>query len=150
LIYKQRRQLDEAIRYFNEAIAIEPQEIDANYELGKIAREQGNLERALKYFEIVVEQNDKHSASEIWREIGATYLAANALTEAREFLEKFIERRPFDPEGLYLLGQTLKALGETEKSSEMFQRCIEAVETSPEHRRGQERKWAKLASHSKN
>jgi hypothetical protein len=40
--------------------------------------------------------------SEIWREIGATYLAANMLNEAREALEKFVERRAFDPEGLYI------------------------------------------------
>lgn len=145
LLYNQRRQTEEARSHFEKAVEIEPQEIDANYELGKIARAEGDLPTALKRFSIVVEQNDKYAASEIWREIGATYLAAKADAEAREFLEKFIERRPFDPEGLYLLGLTLKEQNQTEAAREMFRRCVEAVQTSPDFRRGVQRKWAKLA-----
>ncbi|MDQ4122849.1 MAG: tetratricopeptide repeat protein [Acidobacteriota bacterium] len=145
ILYKQRRQLDEAVRHFEKAIEIEPQEIEANYELGKIARERGELERALRHFSIVVEQNEKHALNEIWREIGATYFDAGANKEAREFLEKFVERRPFDPEGLFRLGQTLKALNLNDDAREMFRRCIEAVQTSPDYRRGQQRKWAKMA-----
>ena len=145
LLYKQRRQTDKAVGHFERAIAIDSQEIDANYELGKIARENGDLPKALEHFSIVAEQNDKYAQSEIWREIGATYLAAGANTEAREFLEKFVERRPFDPEGLYYLGNTLKNLNLNDQAREMFQRCVEAVQTSPDYRRGQQRKWARLA-----
>jgi tetratricopeptide (TPR) repeat protein len=145
LLYNQRRQMEEARTHFEKAVEIEPQEIDANYELGRIAREKGDLEAALKRFSIVVEQNDKYAASEIWREIGATYLAAKAYAEAREFLEKFIQRRPFDPEGLYLLGQTLNAQNEPQAAREMFRRCVEAVQTSPDFRRGMQRKWGRLA-----
>jgi tetratricopeptide (TPR) repeat protein len=145
LIYKQRHQTEEALKHFQKAVEIEPTEIDANYELGKLARERGDLQESINRFSVVVEQNDKHSLSEIWREIGATYLAANMLAEAREALEKFIERRPFDPEGLYHLGQTLKAQGETEKAREMFNRCVEAVQTSPDYRRYEQKKWAGLA-----
>ncbi|MEP6923616.1 MAG: tetratricopeptide repeat protein [Pyrinomonadaceae bacterium] len=146
LLYNQRRQTDEARKHFEKAVEIEPQEIDANYELGKIARQTGDLQTALARFSVVAEQNDKYAGSEIWREIGTTYFAAKAYGEAREFLEKFIERRPFDPEGLYLLGQTLKSQGENEKAREMFRRCVEAVQTSPDYRRGTQRKWGRLAN----
>lgn len=145
LIYKQRRQIDQATKYFNEALEIDRQEIDANYEMGKIARENNDLPGALERFAIVAEQNDKHAQSEIWREIGATYFDAKAYTEAREFLEKFVERRPFDPEGLYYLGRTLQEIGERDSAQEMFRRCLEAAQTSPDYRRGQQRKWGKLA-----
>lgn len=145
LLYKQRRQIEDAVKHFNRAIEIESQEIDANYELGKIARESGEYEKALNHFSIVAEQNDHYSTDEIWREIGATYLNANAPAEACEFLGKFIERRPHDPEGLYLYGQALLKNGETAKAHESFQRCIEAAKTSPDYRRGQQRRWAKLA-----
>lgn len=145
MLYKQRRQFEEAVRHFEKAIEIEPQEIEANYELGKIARERGDFERALQHFSIVIEQNEKHALNEIWREIGATYFDAKAYAEAREFLEKFVERRPFDPEGLFRLGQTLKALNLNEEAREMFSRCVEAVQTSPDYRRGQQRKWARMA-----
>jgi tetratricopeptide (TPR) repeat protein len=145
ILYKQRRQFDEAVRHFEKAIEIEPQEIEANYELGKIARERGELEGALRHFSIVAEQDEKHALNEIWREIGATYFDADAFAEAREFLEKFVERRPFDPEGLFRLGQTLKALNLNDEAREMFRRCIEAVQTSPDYRCGLQRKWGKLA-----
>lgn len=145
LLYKQRHQLEEVVKHFVRALEIDKQEIEANYEMGKIERERGNLPSALEHFSIVVEQNEKYALNEIWREIGATYLAAEAYKEAEEFLAKFVERRPFDPEGLYYFGQTLKALNRQDEAREMFRRCLEAVQTSPDYRRSGQRKWARMA-----
>ena len=145
LIYLQRRQEAKALEHFNKAVEIDKNEIDANYELGKIARTKGNLQQALEHFSIVVEQNDKHALSEIWREIGATYLAANMLTEARQALEKYIERRPVDAEGLYYLGKVLKSQGENDKAREVFEQAIESAKSSPDYRRREIKNWGKLA-----
>jgi tetratricopeptide (TPR) repeat protein len=145
LIYLQRKQEAKALEHLNRAIEIDKSEIDANYELGKIARQKGNLQEALNHFSIVVEQNDKHALSEIWREIGATYLEANMLAESREALEKFVERRAFDAEGLYYLGVVFKAQGETDKAREMFEQAIESARNSPDFRRRELRRWSKLA-----
>ncbi len=78
LIYLQRRQEAQAVEHLTKALEIDETEIDANYEMGKIERGRGNLQQALDRFAIVVEQNDKHAVSEVWREIGVTYLAANS------------------------------------------------------------------------
>jgi tetratricopeptide (TPR) repeat protein len=145
LIYLGRKQETKALEHLNRAIEIDANEIDANYELGKIARQKGNLQQALNHFSIVVEQNDKHSLSEIWREIGATYLAANMLAESREALEKFVERRPVDSEGLYYLGKVFKAQGEMDKAREMFEQAIESARNSPDYRRRELKHWSKLA-----
>jgi Flp pilus assembly protein TadD len=146
LIYLERRQEPRALEHLNKAIEIDPNEIDANYELGKIARKKGELQQAIEHFSKVVEQNDKHSLSEVWREIGATYLEAGMLAEAREALEKFVERRSFDAEGLYYLGKVLKQQGETEKAREMFEQAVDSAKTSPEFRRRSDiRFWSKLA-----
>jgi len=145
LIYLQRRQEAKALEHLNKAYEIDSEEIDANYELGKIERARGNLQEALNHFSVVVEQNDKHSLSEVWREIGATYLEANMLTEARDALEKYVERRAFDSEGLYYLGKVLKAQGETERAREMFQQAVESAKTSPDYRQRDLRYWSKLA-----
>ena len=145
LIYLQRRQEAKAIEHLNKAYEIDQEEIDANYELGKIERAKGNLQEALNHFSVVVEQNDKHALSEVWREIGATYREANMLTEARDALEKFVERRSFDSEGLYYLGKVLKGQGETERAREMFQQAVEAGKNSPDYRRRDIGVWVKLA-----
>ena len=146
LIYLGRRQETRAVEHLNKAFEIDPGEIDANYELGKAARGNGDLQKAIEHFSNVVEQNDKHSLSEVWREIGATYLEAGMLAEAREALEKFVDRRSFDAEGLYYLGRVLKQQGETEKAREMFEQAVESAKTSPEFRRRDNiRHWSKLA-----
>ncbi len=145
IIYLQRRQESKALEHLTEAFEIDPAEIDANYELGKIARVKGELQSALDHFAVVVEQNDKYALSEIWREIGATYLAANMLSEARDALEKFTERRAADVEGLYYLGQTLKAQGENQKASEVFAEAVASAKASPDFRRRNTRHWSKLA-----
>jgi tetratricopeptide (TPR) repeat protein len=144
LIYKQRRQDARALEYFQQAYEIDPEEIDANYELGRVARARGELQQALDHFAVVVEQNDKHSVSEIWREIGATYLEAGMPAEARDALEKFVDRRSFDPEGLYYLGKAFAALGEDEKAREKFGEAIDAG-LAPSHQRRDASHWRKLA-----
>jgi hypothetical protein len=145
LIFQHRRQYTEAISRFQQAVEIAHDETDAHFQLGRIAREQGRLQDAIDCFGVVLSQDDKHSRSEIWREVGATYLAAEMYTEAREALEKFVERRAYDPEGLYHYGKTLEHLGEQQQAHEIFSRCIEAVKTMPHYHYGDQRKWQKLA-----
>jgi tetratricopeptide (TPR) repeat protein len=145
LIYQYRRQYTEAISRFEKAVQIADDETDAHFQLGRIAREQGRLQDAINYFSVVLEQDDKHAHSEIWREIGATYLAASMFADAKEALSKFIDRRPYDPEGLYHYGKTLEQLGQLEEAREMFGRCVEAVKTMPSYRYREQRKWDKLA-----
>ncbi len=145
LIYQYRRQYSEAISRFQKAVQIADDETDAHFQLGRIAREQSRLQDAINYFSIVLEQDEKHSHSEIWREIGATYLAASMFDDAENALEKFIDRRPYDPEGLYYLGKTLEQLGKRDEAREIFNRCIEAVQTMPSYRYREHRKWDKLA-----
>jgi tetratricopeptide (TPR) repeat protein len=145
LIYLQRRQETEAWQHFTRAIEIDPEEIDARFQLGRLCRERGQLQEAIDHFGVVVAQDAKYGQHEVWREIGATYLAANMLPEAKESLTRYVENRPFDPEGLYHLGQTLLKTGETAEAREMFQRCLEAVQTMPYYRRHEGRRWRKLA-----
>jgi tetratricopeptide (TPR) repeat protein len=145
LIYQYRRQYAEAISRFQKAVEIAHDETDAHFQLGRIAREQGRLQDAINHFGVVLEQDEKHAHSEIWREIGATYLAASMFVEAKDALEKFTDRRPYDPEGLYYYGKTLEQLGPRDEAREVFGRCVEAVKTMPSYRYREQRKWDKLA-----
>ena len=112
LIYKKRRQHEKALEHFTKAFEIDNEEIDANYELGRIARENKDLQKAIEHFSVVVEQDETYSSSEVWREIGATYLEADMFAEAQEALDRFELKRPYDAEGLYYLGTLHKKKGE--------------------------------------
>src|SRR5439155_10857234 len=145
LIYQQRRQYTEAIRQFQDAVKIDPKETDAHFQLGRMALEQGRLKDAFACFQTVVDQNEKHSSSEILRELGAMYLTAKQYQDARRELAVYIERRPYDPEGLYYFGQTLERLGDKTTAREMYARAVEAARATPRFRRGYTDKWSRLA-----
>jgi tetratricopeptide (TPR) repeat protein len=145
LIYQQRRQYSAAIERFKKAVAIDPGETDAHFQLARIAREQGRLADALASFQTVMDQDDKHSQNEILRELGAVYLAARQYEHARSFLAEYLERRPYDPEGLYYLGQALEGLDRAGEARQAYLRTAEAVNTAPRFRRRVVAKWSRLA-----
>lgn len=145
LIAQDRRQYSEAVERFNKAVAINPGETDALFELGRIARKQGRLNDALGHFQIVFDQDDKHHQSEILRELGALYLAAKQFEHAANELATYIERRPYDPEGLYYYGQALEGLNRIPEAVEMYKRCVESASTAPRYIQRLVAQWSRLA-----
>jgi tetratricopeptide (TPR) repeat protein len=145
LIYQQRRQSTEAIRRFQQAVAIDPTETDAHFQLGRIAYEQGRFQEALAHLQTVLQQDEKHSLSEIHRELAAAYLALGRPEDARRELEIYTGRRAYDPEGLYHYGQALEALGNPAAAREMYDRAVEAARTAPRYRRRFTARWSRLA-----
>ena len=145
LIFQRRHQYDKAIDRFKRAVEIDPRETDAHYQLGRMARMQNRLQEALNHFALVIEQDEQHSHHEVWREIGLTYLTASMYEEANDALHRFVEKRAYDPEGLYYFGQVRERLSDSGQAAEMFERCVEAVKTMPHYRQGGLRKWRKLA-----
>lgn len=141
LIHQTRGELDQARERFQRAIDIDTDEIDAHYQLGRIARAQNRLAEAIGHFEQVVQRDQFHAQNEIWREIGATYIAAGQYSDARDALEKFIDRRTNDPEGLYLMGRAHAGLGDTQEAATSMQACIEAVKTAPAYKYRTEKRW---------
>jgi hypothetical protein len=145
LIYQQRRNYAEAISRFTKAIEIDPSETDAQHQLGIIALEQKRYEDARRHFAAVLALDDKHSSSEAWRGLGAADLQLGKTEQALAELQKYTDRREFDPEGLYWLGIAFKKLGRTAEARDAFQRAIEAARTSPPHRRRYTSAWGRQA-----
>jgi tetratricopeptide (TPR) repeat protein len=141
LIHFQRKELDEARARFLRAVEIDPEETDAHYQLGRLARTEGRLPEAIGHFGEVVARDDAHAQHEVWREIGATYLAAGQFDDARDALGRFLERRQSDPEALYLMGRTYFGLGQLREAKEWMNRCVEAVRTAPAYKHRAEQRW---------
>ena len=141
LIHQQRGELDQARERFQRAIDIDPEELDAHYQLGRIGRAQNRLPEAIGHFEEVVQRDQSHAQHEIWREIGATYIAAGQYSDARDALEKFLDRRSNDPQGLYLIGRAHAGLGDNQEATSSMQACIEAVKTAPAYKYRTEKRW---------
>jgi hypothetical protein len=145
LIYQQRRNYTEAISRFTKAVEIDPEETDAHHQLGVIALEQKRYEDARRHFAATLALDDKHSSSEAWRGLGAADLQLGRTEQALAELQKYTDRREFDPEGLYWLGEALKKLGRIPEAKDAFERAVEAARTSPPHRRRYTSAWGRQA-----
>jgi len=141
LIHQGRGELDEARARFERALEIDAEEIDASYQLGRIARQQKRYADAIQNFEQVVARNPAHSQHEVWREVAATYIAAGQFEDARTALDQFLEHRPSDPEGLYLMGRAHAGLGHKREATSLMQACIEAVKTAPAYKYRASKRW---------
>jgi tetratricopeptide (TPR) repeat protein len=141
LIHQNRGELDQARERFQRAIDIDQDEIDAHYQLGRIARAQNRLPEAIGHFEEVVQRDQFHAQHEIWREIGATYIAAGQFADGRDALERFLERRENDPQGLYLMGRAHAGLGDQREAASSMQACIDAVKMAPAYKYRTEKRW---------
>ena len=141
LIHQQRGELEAARERFERAIQIDDDEVDAYYQLGRIALQQERFADAIKNFEQVVARDQAHSQHEIWREVGATYVAAGQFEDARDALERFLDQRPSDPEALYLMGRTHAGLGHNREAASSMQACIEAVKTAPAYKYRADKRW---------
>lgn len=145
LIHMQRRQHAQALERFKAAIEIDPALVDAHYQLGRVARAESRWEDAIRHFEAALLRDAAHASHEVWREAGAVYLATGADEHAHTVLQRFVEARPYDPEGLFRLGLACKRLGRAEEARALFERCDEAARTSPPHRQRHVREWRNLA-----
>ena len=141
LIHQQRGEVEAARERFERAIQIDDEEIDAHYQLGRIALQQKRFADAVKNFEQVVSRDPAHNQHEIWREVGATYIAAEQFEDARDALERFLEHRPSDPEALYLMGRAHAGLGHRREAASLMQACIEAVKTAPAYKYRADKRW---------
>jgi tetratricopeptide (TPR) repeat protein len=141
LLHMQRKEYAEARARFLRAVEIDPEETDAHYQLGRIARFEGRLPQAIEHFGQVVARDEAHSQHEVWREVGATYLAAGQFKDAQDALQRFLDRRPSDPEGLYLMGRAHAGLGHAREAVEWMQRCVEAVRTAPAYKYRADKRW---------
>ena len=141
LIHQSRGELEAARERFERALQIDDGEIDASYQLGRIARQQKRYADAIQNFEHVVARDPAHSQHEIWREVAATYIGAGQFEDARMALDQFLEQRPSDPEGLYLMGRAHAGLGHKREATSLMQACIEAVKTAPAYKYRASKRW---------
>src|SRR5687768_1171087 len=141
LIHQSRGELDAARERFERALQIDDGEIDASYQLGRIARQQRRYADAIQNFEHVVAREPAHALHEVWREVAATYIAAGQFEDARMALDQFLEHRPSDPEGLYLMGRAHAGLGHKREATSLMQACIEAVKTAPAYKYRSSKRW---------
>ena len=72
-------------------------------------------------------------------------LATGAPQEALTYLERYIQVREYDPEGLVLYGRALRSLERPDEARAAFLNAVEAVKTAPAFRRRELGQWEREA-----
>ncbi|MDT4896965.1 MAG: hypothetical protein QOH25_2042 [Acidobacteriota bacterium] len=92
---------------------------DAEYYLGLIAHEEGNVVQAIVWLRRALKSDPTNSAAH--SALGLLYVKAKDYNAARETLERAIELNPKDATAHYQLGIVYARLGEKERSQSMFE-----------------------------
>ena len=102
--------MDEASREFERELAISPENAIAEFELGEIAREHGQLDRAREHLLRAVHYNQDFFEAQV--AIGRLFLKEGKAREAIAHLELAAHLEPRDKLSHYLLASAHKSLGD--------------------------------------
>jgi tetratricopeptide (TPR) repeat protein len=107
---KEPQAVDEAAREFERELALYPQNAIAEFELGEIARERGQLDRAREHLLKAVHYNQDFFEAQI--ALGRLLLKEGKAREAIAHLEVAAHLEPRDKLTHYLLASAYKSLGD--------------------------------------
>lgn len=126
--------IEGAAQQFERALQKNPNEIEAHYYRGVIARQRGDLPGAMKAMEVVVGAHPQHALAQL--ELGTLALQTGNLNRARQALEQAVSLRPELPESHYQLGLTYSRLGLRDKAQEEMAKFRELKDTADHPKSG--------------
>ena len=114
---------------------------ETNYYLGlaylKTGRERDGVARIEKALAI----NPRFRYGEPYLRLGEHYLNNGRYQDALAMLKQQGEIHTSSVEGLYLLGETYRRMGDAAQARDAYERSVAAFKQSPGYRRRQERRW---------
>ena len=114
--------LTDAITSYKKAIAIEPNYVDAYYNLGFALREKGNLEEAVKNFNKVISLNPNYV--DAYNNMAVTLEKQGKLEEALKAYKKAIAIKPDYADAHYNMATTLEKQGKLEEAVISYNKAI--------------------------
>ena len=112
----------EAIKAYQSALRLSPNEEGFHYKLGNILLEEGNTDQAINSYKAAL-RIEPNSTTYLYS-LGQAYLAKGSLDDAKAQFERIVSRAPQEYGGYYGLGQAYYQAEEYEKAIEQFERVI--------------------------
>jgi len=126
-----RDNIDLAIDYYRQALAVRPNYILANYHLGLALLQQGHQAEAYETFTKVLRAQPPSEPSKQLVYFDAAYrvatvdLTAGDNEHAVRVLSELLEHFPNHPNAMYAYGRALRALGHEEEARKVFERHMQ-------------------------
>jgi tetratricopeptide (TPR) repeat protein len=141
LLHYRSGHMEAAKGYFEQSLAIDPQDPDCHYYMGRVYEAGREWAKATDEYEATYRLNAEYARGDIFREVGKGYLHTDRLDKALEFLRFFLERCSSDPEGRYWLGAALKQAGKTDEMRVQLNTVLDQARTSHRFFRCENRDW---------
>jgi tetratricopeptide (TPR) repeat protein len=120
--YYRKRDFTRAEQYYTEALAAKPDDVDTLRALARVARAQGEMEKALAY--LLRARKLAPKSEPVLYDFGWTALNLNLLFDALPVLEELQRAHPDEPGYLYALGIARLQNGEAQKAVDLMNRFI--------------------------
>jgi predicted O-linked N-acetylglucosamine transferase (SPINDLY family) len=111
-------------------LALTPEDSDAQFLLGRIAQQRGELVQAVERMQSAIRSNCKEP--EFHRSLGAVFLSLGRWSEAADSLEQVLALDPADAVDWNRLGQAYWESGDMEKAQQKFERAYQIAPDTPE------------------
>ena len=110
--------LGEAFRPLTTALAINPSDFEANYNLGSLEFQRKNYEKAIQHYQKARMRDPEHAPT--LRGLGHSLFKTRKYKEALAFIRKAMDLAPDDKESLYTLGECYFEANQTEQAQKIF------------------------------
>lgn len=120
IAYVQQKRFADARKPLEQALQLDPNLSEAEYQLGVVSRNVGTSEEAIGHFQRAEELQPKHVKA-LWN-LGNLYLQAGDLLKAQKSLQAAEAIDPYSSETEYDLALTLTKEGKPEQAKEHFAR----------------------------
>ncbi len=104
----------QAKKALEQALQIDPNLADADYQLGTVADQQGATSEALQYYERAIQIQPQHAKA--LASLGGHYLQAGEIDKAQSFLSRSLAAAPDNYKAEYDLALALAKLGQTKEA----------------------------------
>jgi len=118
--------LDNAVKYYEKAISIDPNYVDAYDNLGLVFRHQGNLEKAEFYYKKSIEIYPNGYVAH--QNLAIVYGLKKLYDKALKEYKTMIKIDPDDPEGYYGIANYYMTIGKNELALENAKKALKLYE----------------------
>jgi FKBP-type peptidyl-prolyl cis-trans isomerase 2 len=122
-VYLQDRdELDEAIKSYGKAIAIDPSMTEAYYNCGVACQKKGMLQEAIPFYQQVLELNPNHEKACL--NLGISFKETGQYDEAEKYFERALQIKPDYDIAYYNLGNISYFNGRFEEARQFYEKAI--------------------------
>src|SRR6056297_1722336 len=127
-LYRAQAKLDDALKCFQKANAIDPKSASVAYRIGEIYNDQGDMNKAYELYDIATQINNEYT--EAWLAMSQVERYRKNYEKAEECINKILSQNPKNLAARVELAEHFKHIGNYEKAINLYEKLLPEFPTS--------------------